>query len=206
MVQILASMVKAEFTFFEMKQEGAWMHAPEPGQAGLGVSPEALDPVDVVRAVGLAGELISAMIHPQMLLVSQVHQAVVPAPAVGMNDTVERDFAPNRPLKHGFGAIGDPFGVDFAIAFEDAEDRRLLSSAAPGLASDASRTKVTFIDFDGAAERTFDLARLGHSQPQASQEAIDGVAIEPRQLRDLDGSEIGRHVAQKTPKNGFGDS
>src|SRR5580700_6899650 len=105
MIQVLSPMVKAELTLLEVEQEAVRVHSAEPGQTRLGVAPEAFDAVDVVGAIRLPGELIGSVIHSKVLLVTQVHQPVVATPAVGMNDAVERDFAPNRPLEHGFGAV-----------------------------------------------------------------------------------------------------
>jgi len=199
-------MVEAEFTLFEMKQKGVRVHASEPGQSRFGITPEAFDAVDMVRAVGPGGELISDVIHPQVLFISQVDQPVVSTPAVGVDDAVEGDFAPNSPLQHGLGAIRNQFGVDLAIAFEDSKDRRLPAGASTRFAFDAARAEVTFIHLDGAAEGIFDLACLSHPQPQRGQEAVDGVAVQPCQLRDLHSGEVGRHMTQKATKNSLRDS
>ena len=206
MIEILATVVEAELTLFEMKQKGPRADPAEPGQSGFGVTPEAFDPVNVVGAICPTRELVAAMVDAQVLLISQVHQAVVPPPAVGMDDAVERDYASNRPLEPGFGEIGDQLGVHLAVAFEAAEDRRFLPGAPPGFAFDASRTKVTFIHLDRAAEREVGLASLGHPQTKAGEKTVDGDAVQDRQMRDMTGSEIGGDVPHEATENSLGDS
>ena len=116
-------MVEAELALLEVEEERVRMHAPEPRQSRFRVAPEAFDAVDVVATLPSAAELVSAVIHPQVLLVSHVHQAVVALPSVGMNDAPNVHFAPNRGQKRGFRAVGNNLGVDLAVPLEDAEDR-----------------------------------------------------------------------------------
>lgn len=199
-------MVEAELALFEVEQEGVRVHPAEPRQPALGVAPEALDAVDVVAGDPSAAELVGPVIDPQVLLAAHVHQAVVARPAVGADDAVEADFAPNRRQKHCFRAVGHHLGVDLVAAFVDAEDGRLPARAPAGFALDAAWTEVAFVDLDGAAEGPFELARLGHALSQAGQEPVGRVAVESCELGDLYGCEIGRHMPQEASKNGLGDS
>lgn len=68
------AMIKTELTFFEMKSERGAVEAAALGQAHLGDAPEVLNAVDV-RLV--FDKFIAAMIHPVVLLVAQIHQAIV---------------------------------------------------------------------------------------------------------------------------------
>ena len=70
-----------------------------------------------------------------------------------MDDGADVHLAPDNRLQRGFGAIGDDFSVDFALAFEDSEDNRLARSAAPTLAPDAVRTEIAFVDLDRPGQR-----------------------------------------------------
>lgn len=62
------------------------MQPPEAHQPGLCKCPETFDAIDRRMPVG---KLIVAVFHPEMLLVSQVHQTIVPAPAVRMNTALK---------------------------------------------------------------------------------------------------------------------
>jgi len=125
---------------------------------------------------------------------------------VGADDAVEGHFAANHSLEHGFGAIGHEFGVHAALSFEDAEDDRLATGAAAGLALDASGSEVAFVHFDRAAERAVGLASRQHPASQGVQKTIDGVAVHAGELRDLNGGEVGGGVSQKASENGLRNS
>lgn len=95
-------MVVAELALFQVQVEGARVHPPEPRQSCLGVSPEALDPVDVAAAHRAAAELVACMIDPQVLLVPHVHQPVVALEPVGVDHSPEVHFAPYRGQNRAF--------------------------------------------------------------------------------------------------------
>ncbi len=137
--------VKVELGFFQVQVEGLRGHHVEPGQAAFCVAPERLDAVDVIFA---PGELVVAMIDPEMLVVADVDQAVVAAAAVGMDNDSRVDLAPYHRLQRGFRAVGNDSDVDFHLAFQDAEHDRLARSAAPTLAPDAVWAEVGLVDFD----------------------------------------------------------
>jgi len=68
-------------------------------------------------------ELVVAVINPEMLVKTDVYQPVVAAPAIGVDDAVvDVGLAPDDGLQRGLGGVGDNFGVDAAVAFEQAED------------------------------------------------------------------------------------
>lgn len=78
-----------------MEVEGLFSDTVELDQASFGEAPEALDSVDVVRS---DGELILPMIDPEVLVESQIDQAIVPSPAVGMHDGIWTHFSANDGL------------------------------------------------------------------------------------------------------------
>lgn len=114
------------------------------------------------------------------------------------------------PANHGknrrFRAILDHLGVNLAVPLADAKDDGLLPGSAASLALDPARTKVALVDLDMASQRSLELARLGHALTQAAEQSVDGVAVQARQLGDLDGRQIGRHVPHKPAENGLGNS
>ena len=178
-----------------MKIEGVSRYAIELADATLGVAPEALDPIDVALSFD---ELILAMFDAQMLLVADIHQAVVASPAVAMNDDVGFNFASNNSLKRLLRAIRDDLGVDPAVTFEDAEDNGLAAGPAASLAANPTRTEVALVDLHLAAfERPTILALSGQTFAQEEINIVDGTdadAADPRRIR-------GREVQGEQPKN-----
>lgn len=73
------------------------------GQTQLGIGPERFDAIDVGQIVG---ELVAGMVHPQVLDVPNVHQPVIAAPAIAVDDAIERDLATDHLLQRGFAGIG----------------------------------------------------------------------------------------------------
>src|SRR5690606_35267734 len=137
----------------EVEEEAVGMHAAEACQPGLGVAAEAFAAVDVVAAHTPAAERVSRMSDAQMFLVSDGHQPVGAAPAVGVDDAVKRNPAANCLQKHIFRAVRHDLCVDLAVAFEDAEDGCFASGAASGFSLDAAWPEVALVDFDRAAQR-----------------------------------------------------
>jgi len=205
-VQVLVPVVEMELALLKMEQEGVPVHPPEPRKPSLGVAPATLDAVDVVAADPSAAELIGTVIDRQMLLTPHVDQAIVSTPAVGIDDSVERDFPLDRGLKNNFRPVEDELGVHLVIAFVDPEHGCLLARPSSGLALDPPGPEVALINLDGPAEEAFELAGFGHALTQAGQQAVDSVAVETGQLCDLHGGEISGDMPEKPAKSGFRDS
>ena len=81
-------MVEVEFAFLEVQVEGVSGHALERGEAMLGIGLEALDAVDVVGALG---EPVVGVVDPKVLGIAHVDEAVIAAPAVGMDHALQVD-------------------------------------------------------------------------------------------------------------------
>ena len=118
-------------------------------QPGLGKGPERLDAVDVVLALD---ELISAMLDPVMLLVTQIDQTTVSSPAIGVDDALWVHFTPYDCLKSGLSAVGDDLGVDLAAALKDAEDRRLAGGSSSSFTLYPLRTEAGLINLNLASQ------------------------------------------------------
>ena len=88
-------MIEAPLALFQVQVEGRHGHAVELLEPPLGVAPEALDAVDVTLAVG---ELVRAMMDSEVLRVADIHESVVTAPAVGVDDGIGGDSAANNGL------------------------------------------------------------------------------------------------------------
>ncbi len=131
-----------------MQVEGVPGDAIELLEAAFSITPETLNPVDVMRATH---KLVGAMIDPIMLCVADINQAAIAAPAIRVDDGFETDATANNGLQSSLLAVSDDLRVDRAIALEDAEDDCFARCAAPSFASDPTRAEVRFINFDFAA-------------------------------------------------------
>ena len=104
--------------------------AVELGEPSFGEAPEGLDAVDM-HTVAL-GEFMLAVVDPQMLVVADIDESVVAAPAVGVDDAFQRHLALDDGLQRGFFAIRHDLGIHPAMPLEDAK-HRLLERAATAL-------------------------------------------------------------------------
>ena len=68
-----------------MQVKSFWAHTTEPGKSGFGISPEALDTVDMGPAVN---EFIVAVVDSKVLAVTNIDQAIIAASAVRVYDAV----------------------------------------------------------------------------------------------------------------------
>ena len=122
-----------------MQVESFWAHATEPSKPGFSVSPEALNAVDMSPAVN---KFIAAVVDSKVLAVADIDQAIIAAPAVGVDDAFRGYLSPYNGLQRGFGAIADYFGVDLTVAFEHTENDGFAICATSTFTPDASCAEV----------------------------------------------------------------
>ncbi len=151
-------MVKTEFGLFQVQVEGMGRYPLEFDQPELGVLPEGFDFIDVVVA---PRKLVFAMMNSEMLGIAHIDQPLVASPAVTMDDTFNRDMAPNRMLQCGFTGIRGNLGVDPTIAFEDTKNDGFGARSAASFASNSPRSEVGFIHFARARKGVVAFALLG---------------------------------------------
>lgn len=164
-----------------------FIHTSKTIQAGLGETPEPLDAVDM----GIASdEFILSVIDPQVLVITDINQAIVTPPTVRIDDAIECDTTADNPLQRKLSAIRDDFCVNVTIGFEHAEDGRLTEGTTPSLALDNACTKVGIVHLDLTREWRLGLAVFSNAFTDASQITVDGVAVEARQGSDLGGVQI----------------
>ena len=90
-------MVVSPFGLLEMEVEGVSRQALELGQPDLGQAPEAFDAVDMN---GAFGELVAGMVDADVAI-AEVDQAVVAAPAIGVDDALPLEDAEDDGLAVG---------------------------------------------------------------------------------------------------------
>ena len=177
-------MVKAKFCFLQMERKGIPVDAVELGEPVFGISPEALDAIDVVRS---QGELVVAMIDSMMACVAEIDQAVVAHPAVGVDHGFQIGMAANHRSQRGFCNIRDDLGIDLAITFEQTEDDGLGSGASPALAANTPRPEVRFIRFEIALQGRNPRAFFGQALTQTEEDRVDAANRKAGHLRCLRG-------------------
>lgn len=153
-------MIEPELGLFKMKVEGALTHASELGQSHLGYSPEVLNAIDMRLP---CNKFISAMVHPVMSSIPQIHQAIIRMESVTVNDTVQGYLPSYNGLERLPGAIRDDLGVDLSLPLEDAKNRGLTSSSTTSLAPYSPGSKIRFVHLDLARKGRLAFALLSHS-------------------------------------------
>ena len=193
------SVIVSPFGFLEMQVEGVSRQALELCQANLGQSPEALDAIDVNVALG---ELVPGMVDAEVA-VTEVDQAIVASPAVGVDDGAGVHPASDDALQGWLGAVGNDLSVDLALALEDAEHGGLAVGAAAAPALDPARAEETLVDLNHSEQGALCLAIEQNPFSQAAVEAIHGVAVQAAQGGCLKGGQVGRKIAHQLAELGL---
>jgi hypothetical protein len=108
------------------------------------------------------GELVLSVVDPKMLLIPQVEQAVLAAPAIRMNGAFQADAATNDCLQSHPAAIGHDLDVNAALAFEDAENKGFSGNPSPSKSVHSARPEVVFSKRNFADNRGLLLAKRGN--------------------------------------------
>lgn len=170
-------MVEAPLAFFQVQPEGVLRHAAELGESSL-------------------GEAVLAVANAKMLSIAHVHQSIVAAPAVRMNDLRQPDAAANNGLKCAVSRVWDDLGVDSALLFEDTEDNRLVSSSSTALPRTRPRAEVALVHLHvSTAGEGSTLTSLGQTTTDLEVNVIGGARGKPSQF----GSVGGRQVQREAP-------
>ena len=203
LVDVISAMVEPEFGFLQMQVEHMSLDALHLGQTQLGVGPEGFDAVDVGLVVG---EFVAAMIDSKVFGVTDVYQAVIAAPAIAVDDAVQRHLAANDLLQRGFPGIRYDLGDDPAVALEQAEDDGLATCTAPSFAAHAARAEIGFVHFDLAAQIAVPFTFLRKAVAQFDVDGVDRAQADAGQTSCIGCRQIQREVTQDASKRTFCDS
>lgn len=180
-------MIEPKLTFFKVQVKGLRMHPTELNKPCFGIAPESFNPVDV----GLvSGELVLPVIHPEMLSIPYINQAVIPSPAIGVDDAFKTDSAPNYLLQRRLRAIGDDLSIDTPLAFKDPKNDGLAVSAPASFSFNPPWAKERFIHFNLSAERRSSVTKFNQAKTNSLEITVDRVSAQPGQCGDLGGVEI----------------
>ena len=80
--------------------------------------------------------------------IAEIDEAVVAAPAIGVDDGARVHPAADNLLQDGLRAVRDDLGIDVARPLEDAEDDGLAVAAAPPLALHSARPEEALVNLD----------------------------------------------------------
>src|SRR5450759_1378788 len=68
-------------------------------------------------------------VNAHMFVVADIDQAIISWPAIGAQDALWIDPAPDDGSQGLLGAVSDDFGINFALALEDTEDTLFAGSS-----------------------------------------------------------------------------
>jgi len=196
------SMIEPELALFQMQVEGLFGDAVELRQSAFGKAPKGFNAVDMMPS---PDELVVAVIDPEMFVKTNVYQPVVAAPAIGVDDAVDVGLAPDDGLQRGLGGVGDNFGVDAAVAFEQAENDSFTRGSPPAFAAHPSGTEVGFVGLKLSGQWRTLTAPLTHAASDAQIDVVDRTHRYARQRGTLGGGQIQRKVANNLTKFRLGD-
>ncbi len=179
---MIERLIVPPLTFFEVEIE-VLLDAVEFAQATFGETPEGFDSVDVHP---VESEML-ALVDPEMLVVTDVDQAIAAFPPIRVYNAFGILASPDDVLKRLGRAVGDDFGIDPAVSLIDPKHRLLECPAASLSRSrpspDTRRTEEAFVDLDHPHKLGFFLSLVGMDQgPEDPEIAIDGLPVQSQQL------------------------
>ena len=135
-------MVETELTFLQVKRKRMPGYAIELCQPPFGKAPKGFNTVDMVAS---PDKLVVAMVDPEMLVKTNIHQSIVPPPTIGMNHAVNTCLSPDDGLQRAFGGIRHDLGINTITSLEQPKYDGLASSATTTFTANPVSAKVGFI-------------------------------------------------------------
>jgi hypothetical protein len=198
LVEVICAVVEAELGFLEEDGEGLAAQAVELLVAALGITPEALDAVDVDALLGKDGVVgVGVLVDPVMAREACLDQAVIGGKAVRRDLGLRRDPALQDRRQRCFRTVFHDLAMDPPTPFEDAEDGGLAARPAPALAPRPGGSEVALVDLDLAAEGAALARHLGHPEPQEAVDRKRGVVVQPGQFCRAIRRDVEREKPQK---------
>ena len=204
MIQIVTTMIKTKFAFFQMQVKLIVANAVELLHSAFGKAPEAFDAVNMDTAIG---KLVAGMIDAKMFLKTDINQSVIAAPFVRMNNNIGGNAAANNGLQSAFLAVGHNLGINPAVAFENAEDDRFARSTATTFATHPSGSEIRFIDFDlSGSNRSLARRFFGKSMAYFLKDRVNSFPRKISQFRCFAGGYVHRKITHYLTKFLLGNS
>jgi len=134
---------------------------------------------DPVHVIGTPGEFILSMMDPKMLVESQVDQAVIPSPSVGVDEALGIGLAPDHRLENCLARIGDDFRIHPIAALQKSENDRFSTGTPAPFSPDPMRTKIGFVGFQGPGQGRLPFTGFRKPLPDPKEDRIDGSDRKP---------------------------
>lgn len=195
-------MIESKFSFFQMQVKRMFGHAVKLGQAALCIAPERLNTIDMPLTIR---KLIFPMMHPKVLIKANIHQAIVAAPAIGMNHGAGFHMAADNALQRSFGAVRHILGIHIALTLQESKYDGLTISPTTTLTTNPMRTEVRFINFYRALQWRFQFASVSNACPNLQVNTVHRPDRNPGQFSATGCREIQGKTPDKLPEFGFAD-
>jgi len=117
------------------------------------------------------------MVDPIMLFVTQIYQAIIPSPAVRMNDAVRVDSSVNNSLQRGFSAIRNNLDVNLSVPFKNTKNGSFFVSATAPFTFNSFAAEIGFIYFDLFLNWRLLLTKFGDTFSNKEQITINCISI-----------------------------
>ena len=153
-------MIKSKLAFFQMEIESVFLYSPETNQASLCIGPKTFYTVNMATVIG---KLVFSVLHPVVFLIAEVYKAVIAAPTVRVDNTFRVYTPTNNALQSSSGAVRNYFSVNTPLSFEQAKNYGFSSGSSSSKASNLTRAKVAFINFNLARNRRFCFTGKGNA-------------------------------------------
>lgn len=190
-------MIKAIFSLFQVQIERMFRYAIKLCHAPFGVAPKRLDTIDMPISIG---KFIFTVMHPKVLIKTNVNQTIIPAPAIRVNQRIRRDTSSDNALQRSPGTIGHDFCLNLSVTFKQAKHNGFAISTYSTLASDAMSSKVRPIYFYRALKRRVLLTEFCQSLTNLEVNRIHRTNRNTNQFSGTAGSKIQSKTAHKLPE------
>jgi len=196
-------MIKAIFSFFQMQVERMFGYAIKLGQPTFCIAPERLNTVNMPFTIR---KFILAMIHSKVLIKANINQAVVASPAIRVNDSRRFYMTSDNVLQRSFRAIWHNLGINFTLPFQQSKYNRFTISTTPTFTSNATRSKIRFINFNSVFKGCSNFASFCHTLTNFKVNTIYRSNGNSDQFSRTHSSKIEGKAPYKLPKFSLADS
>lgn len=180
----MLSIIKSEFTFFQVQIEGTFGNTFKLSQSGLCQAPKVFNSIDMTVSIR---KLVLSMLNPIMLAIAKIHQSIVGFKAIGINRCIFADMFLNDWVKFLNLAFFDYLCINFPLSFYQTKDNLFAFRSSPSDPTYSPCSKVAFIHLNAAFDEDALLfANDSNTHSKGLQKPIDGISAETRQFGYFD--------------------
>lgn len=158
---------------------------------------------------GTTGKPTGPMVHPEVLVETDVDQSAASTPTIAVDDRGGIDVSSDhclKSLKSNFRAIRDDFCVDLTWSFQQAKDNGLAMGASVTLATNPVSAEVGLVDFNGALKRRGPSTRFGDSMVDLQVDRAYRTKRYASQFSDIGCSRVHHKTSDELQEFGLVDS